>query len=87
MWKIHYLPTGINNFHNSTPIALNVRTDRFSYHHEDGEVYKITKSQAQRIKRHFCGIKECWCPAGAVIQLDQDGNEWAILKKYCRLEE
>lgn len=63
-----YRPTGINNFHNSP--AITVRLGEIKETHE-GPLYPITENQSRRIKRHFCGITDCRCPAGGVVEYEE----------------
>lgn len=79
--KIYYEPDGINNFHNSDGLHFIVSGQKL-YDGED-EVYVISKGQANRAMRHFCGITDCRCPAGAVRQLNEDETLWGLPVKYC----
>ena len=63
---ITYQPTGINNFHNSAPIRL-----RISGQTLEG-CYLISPNQEKRIRKHFCGLKDCICRAGSVIEFGPD---------------
>jgi hypothetical protein len=81
MKKITYNPRGINNFHNADPIRILVST--IVDPDTPAPLYLITRRQAERIARHFCGVKECRCPAGGVQQMDPDGTEYAIPVKWC----
>lgn len=77
--KVSYLPTGINNFHNSAAINLVVSPDTI----EGGTMYRISASQQKRIEKHFCGVSDCRCACGAAQQLNQEGTEWGIFTKWC----
>ena len=79
--KITYEPIGINNFHDSPNINLIVSGETATGF--DDPVYLISKAQARRIEKHFCGITDCRCPAGAAIQLDESGTEFGIRVKWC----
>lgn len=74
--KISYCPTGINNFHNRNAINLIIK----NYNEIDGEMLEITKYQAWRIGAHFCGVTDCRCPAGAIVEFDP--GKYAIMKKW-----
>lgn len=80
--RIVYEPTGINNFHNCGPITLIVKGGKEADSYE-GPIYRINKAQAKRLENHFCGMSDCHCPKGAVIQLDPDGLEFGIPAKWC----
>lgn len=82
MKKITYEPTGINNFHNCAPLNLFVKGEPEDNSYE-GPIYRISKSQAGKLEKHFCGIKDCQCPKGAVIHLDADETEFGIRVKWC----
>lgn len=78
--KINYEPTGINNFHNSPPICLVISgniDNSMGY-----PLYTISKGRAKKLADHFCGIKDCRCPGGAVVELDQDGTVFGIRTDY-----
>ena len=77
--KISYEPTGINNFHNQNPINLIISGE---IDHSD-EVYVISPFQASRIRRHFCGVADCQCPAGGVVALDPYGILHGIRVQFC----
>lgn len=51
------------------------------------EVYKISVSQMRRVREHFCGVKECRCPAGGVLESDWDrygkAIAWEIRSSWC----
>ena len=64
--QITYTPTGINDFHNRGPITL-----RISGHTQEG-CYLISPLQERRISKHFCGVKDCHCPHGAVVEFGPD---------------
>ena len=76
--KITYEPG--NNFHNFPAIALRV-TGEMTW--VDGDAFEISKNQAKRIEKHFCGISGCTCAKGHVIPLDAEGTRFAIAKKWC----
>jgi len=79
--KITYSPTGINNFHNSSDINLIISGEITEGH--SGPVYRISRGQAMKITKHFCGVIDCRCPHGAAEQLDPDGTEYGIRVGYC----
>ena len=79
--KISYEPKF--NFHNQSAITLIITGKRPGWN-ADGDVYYVSKRQAKRIEKHFCGMKECGCPKGEVQQLDQDGTEWGIPVHNCK---
>lgn len=86
--RIQYEPTGINNFHNSSGINLIVSGElSISKMGTDEQCYKISISQAKRIEKHFCGMKDCHCSKGATIIQDIDRDykvtEYGILCKWC----
>lgn len=80
--KISYKPTGVTNFHNSDAIRL-VISGRKIYGSGDREVYHISRRQARRVEKHFCGISGCRCPAGGVEQLNQGGTAWGLPVRWC----
>jgi hypothetical protein len=74
-------PDGINNFHNCAPITVRVNGETMKYPGDFGAdvVYYISKRQARRIEKHFCGITDCQCPAGGVVvQINAEGTEWGL---------
>jgi hypothetical protein len=75
--RITINPRGINNFHNSAPLAVRI-TGETVYAGED-VVYRISKRQAAKIEKHFCGITDCRCPrGGVVVELDQEGETFGL---------
>ena len=72
-----YEPTGINNFHNSDPIHIRVR-ETIETHM--GALYPITTSQERRIRLHFCGVRDCRCPQGAVQEYEQ--GKYGVYAKW-----
>ncbi len=82
--KITYCPTEpINNFHHSRPLDLIITGETTEGICCSGDVYRISTSQAAKIRKHFCGITDCRCAAGATDQLNEDGTEWGIPVRYC----
>lgn len=81
--KTSYAPTGINNFHNSAAINLNISGEKTNGTCYDGPVYRISASQAKKIQAHFCGVTDCRCAHGAVDQLNESGTEWGIRVDWC----
>ena len=81
--RVSYLPTGINDFHNSGAINLIVSADDIDTI-TGYAMYRITARQARRIEKHFCGVFGCHCAHGAVQQLDADGTECGIFVKWCQ---
>jgi len=67
--KILYRPNGINNFHNSRVIGVLVSGVPVKTY--AGELYPLSDRQSKRVKKHFCGISECRCPAGALIEYEE----------------
>ena len=67
--KIYYRPTGINNFHNSAKLSLVVGPAIET--HIDGKLYPLSLRQAKKVWKHFCGISDCHCPHGAVVEYEQ----------------
>lgn len=77
MKKITIEPKGINNFHNAP--ALTVRVSGVEVQGFGERIYRISKRQARRIERHFCGISDCRCPAGGVvIETSANGDEFGL---------
>ena len=77
MKTIKINPTGINNFHNSGPLAVRVTGQMALGMGED--LYVISRQQALRIKKHFCGVTGCRCPAGGVVvETSSDGNKFGL---------
>lgn len=78
--KIHYRPQDINNFHNQVGVPVNVKKDRYR---EDllgnGPGFIISRPVAMRLRSHFCGVKDCKCPAGGILQLNEAGTEFGLL--------
>lgn len=82
--RISYRPTNPSNFHNTRAILLTVSGNTDTGY--DGEpVYLITRAQADRISKHFCGIRECRCSAGAVQQMSADAetSDYGIRVAWC----
>lgn len=80
--KIQYQPKPeVNDFHNSGPISLRISGEKIWG--MSGDVYRISSSQAQRIRKHFCNVKDCRCSAGSVEQLDSEGTQWGVPVRYC----
>lgn len=73
-----YSPTF--NFHNAAPLTLRITSRPADSY--DGDVYPVSDSQARRIRSHFCGVADCRCNSGALIQLDSDGHEFGIPVKF-----
>jgi hypothetical protein len=80
MRKITYAPTGINNFHNSRPLVLVISGREVEG--DTGMLFTISKGQAKKIERHFCGVIDCRCPAGAAIQLNEVGTLFGIRSEW-----
>lgn len=82
--KVSYEPKF--NFHNSSPINIVIDdedTYEWSY---SGKVYCISKAQARRIEKHFCGMSDCGCPKGDVTGLNQEGTEFGVPVKKLQLK-
>lgn len=78
-------PTGINNFHGSTPMVVRVSGEEITGW--DERLYRISPRQAKRIETHFCGIDGCRCPAGgAVVETSPDGNEYGLRASESRAD-
>lgn len=75
--KIFYEPTGIKDFHNQGGLSFRVSGET------SGDNYIISRGQARRAQKHFCGMSDCRCPAGAVQQLTEDGSEWGLPIIFC----
>lgn len=76
---VKYKPTGINNFHNRPALSLRVSEKT----NETGEsLYLVSVRTAAKIERHFCGVTDCGCPQGAVIQLNEMGTRYGIIPAY-----
>jgi hypothetical protein len=75
--KITYTPQGVNNFHNCAPIRLIVSGPSAEGNHE------INRRQNQRLERHFCGVVDCHCPAGASRQVDEAGTRFTLRAEWC----
>ena len=69
------------NFHNAS--ALTIRLSTRPIESYAGMVYPVTASQADRIRKHFCGVADCKCNSGALIQLDPDSEASGIPVKFC----
>jgi hypothetical protein len=78
--KIRYAPKGVEDFHRQGTINLIVSGDVVERYYEGG-VYLISPRQAQRIWKHYCGMKECRCPGGGVVEIAP--NEYGVRVKYC----
>lgn len=76
--NIEYNPKGKFNFHRSSSIKL-----RVSGAVVDDTFYVVSRGQAQRIREHYCGISDCVCSAGGLVQLDVRGDTWGIWRTYC----
>ena len=77
---------GRNNFHNARPINIRYRDEQIATdpwgEHGGGEVIILTDSQARRLGKHFCGMRDCTCGSGVVWMWDTDSRTgktiWAI---------
>lgn len=69
--KVTLSPTGINNFHNAPDLTIYLKRPL----NLAGQYYPISEHQAKRIQNHFCGIKDCKCPAGGYIMETNFKNE------------
>ena len=76
-----YKPDKTTNFHDREEIKLYVRAEVFFY--KALPICLLSKNQAKRIEKHFCGIKECQCKSGIAIQLDDEGIIWGIRVESC----
>lgn len=72
--------SGRLNFHNSSPLKIIVDTEKTVQGEDGGLLYAISKSQARRIDRHFCGISECICGSGPVVEYNQ--GQFGISTKF-----
>jgi hypothetical protein len=66
--KITIGNTGRRNFHRASNLTLVV-----SDHNIDGNTAQLTRLQARKVERHFCGFTGCTCgsaPAGYEPQYD-----------------
>lgn len=66
------------NFHNASPIDLRVDLENTIEWNGD-DLILLTDYQSRRIEKHFCGMSDCCCGAGPLIQVDND--KYAISKK------
>jgi hypothetical protein len=85
MFYIRYKPEGINDFHNRYYHGGNIRLRITGTEVNDGNawLYAITRNQFKRIKRFYCGVFDCKCPAGGVTQIDEEGTVFGIKKEWC----
>lgn len=67
------------NFHNAQPI--NLRVSRIEEDHGHRKAY-ISKAQARRLAKHFCGITDCRCNSGGLIPENEEGTEFSIELPY-----
>lgn len=81
---ITYEPSGINNFHNSSPIRVRVADAPLVDPVSSGDMYEISARQARRIASHFCGITDCRCPHGAVAELDEAGTRFGLPVRWAK---
>lgn len=74
--QIEYAPKF--NFHNQP--SLIVRSPIFR--EEDGflRLY-LSKWQADRLRKHFCGVSECRCNSAGLEQDNEDGTRFSITVK------
>ena len=87
--KLTINPSGINDFHNRGPI--NIVVSGHDNVIENGSwdqitAYTVSRYQAQKIEKHFCGISDCKCPAGGVVVFYpgtsyQEDQYWIEIKK------
>ena len=64
------------NFHNAKPIT--VRVGKPVAGMMGRPVYLISKSQARRIEKHFCGITDCRCNSGGIGEENAEGTVFSI---------
>ena len=67
MKTVTYNIGGINNFHNCGPITVRIAVTNTVRGYTGHDYYPISKGQAQRVLKHFCGIDDCHCAAGGVV--------------------
>lgn len=80
--NVNYELTGINNFHNADAISLRITGKKEQGF--DGEVYIISKGQARRLEKHFCGVTGCGCAKGAIEELNAEGTAFGIPVRFCK---
>lgn len=66
------MDSGRNNFHGAGDIKILVDPEDVIQGQDGKPLYKLTKVQAKKIEKHFCGISDCRCGSGPVIEYDQD---------------
>ncbi len=76
-----YKPDKINNSHDRDELKLYPSKEVFIWN--DQPICLLSKYQAKRLEKHFCGINGCQCTSGAAIQLDEEGNLWGIRVDWC----
>ena len=70
------------NFHNRQHLTLRIAAQRVDSY--AGDVFPVSDSQRRRIASHFCGVADCRCNSGALIQLDGEGREFGIPADCCK---
>ena len=71
--QVEYAP-GFN-FHNQKPIT--VRSRRIKSEHGSVRLY-LSKSQAARLAKHFCGVTDCTCNSAGIVEETEDGTLFSI---------
>lgn len=56
------------NFHNQPPIRLKI--DLSQAVNEPETLIVLSKSQAKRIRKHFCGVTGCQCNGGQTYEIE-----------------
>lgn len=71
--QVEYTPKF--NFHNRSSVIL--RSASTKIEHSITRVY-ITKRQANRLEKHFCGVAGCRCNSAGIVQENEAGTEFSI---------
>ena len=72
------------NFHSAPPLKLQVEGTKELSH--EGIVYRLSYVQARKVRNHFCGVTDCCCNSGALIQLDAENTAFGIPATDCVTE-
>lgn len=68
-------PNTRSNFHNAGPISVIVDLDD-TVEYEGDTLVCLSDNQVRRISDHYCGIDDCCCGSGCLVEWDF--GRWGI---------
>ena len=68
------------SFHGATTICMRVTGETI-----ENTYYIISAAQQRRLKKQFCGQRDCACNGGQAVALDSAGTKYGILIECCEL--